>query len=79
LRAAAVALAAGVPMSTHLYPEIAAHLMRVTETAHWLEWQDWAYPVLAGPFRIQDGHLVVPDKPGLGLEWEEKSLARFAP
>ena len=34
LRAAA---AAGVPMSTHLYPEIAAHLMRVTETAHWLE------------------------------------------
>ena len=44
LRAAAIAGAAGVQMSTHLYPEIAAHLMRVTETAHWLEWQDWADP-----------------------------------
>ena len=44
LRAAAIAGAAGVPMSTHLYPEVAAHVMRVTETAHWLEWQDWADP-----------------------------------
>jgi hypothetical protein len=28
--------AAGIPISTHLYPEVAAHVMRVTETAHWL-------------------------------------------
>jgi mandelate racemase len=78
LRAAAVAGAAGIPMSTHLYPEIAAHLMRVTETAHWLEWQDWAYPVLAEPFQLKDGALVVPDKPGLGIEWDEKNVSRFA-
>jgi mandelate racemase len=44
LRAAAIAGAAGIPVSTHLYPEVAAHVMRVTETAHWLEWQDW--PIL---------------------------------
>jgi mandelate racemase len=31
-RAAAIAAAAGVPVSTHLYPEVAAHVMRVTET-----------------------------------------------
>ena len=40
LRAAAIAGAAGIPMSTHFYPEVAAHVMRVTETAHWLEWQE---------------------------------------
>ena len=51
LRAAAIASAAGVPLSTHLYPEIAAHLMRVTDTAHWLEWQDWANPILRSPSR----------------------------
>jgi len=45
-RAAAIAAAAGIPISTHLYPEVAAHVMRVSETAHWLEWQDWANPVL---------------------------------
>ena len=33
LRAAPVAAAMGVPVSTHLYPEVCAHLMRVTEGA----------------------------------------------
>jgi mandelate racemase len=78
LRAAAIAGAAGIPMSTHLYPEIAAHLLRVTETGHWLEWQDWAYPILAEPFPLEDGHLLVPDKPGQGIAWDEKAVARFA-
>lgn len=78
LRAAAIAGAAGIPMSTHLYPEIAAHLMRVTETAHWLEWQDWAAPVLAEPFALERGDLVVPDRPGQGIAWDEKAVARYA-
>src|SRR5450432_151162 len=53
LRASAIAGAAGIPMSTHLYPELAAHVMRVTETAHWLEWQDWADPILAESFKLE--------------------------
>ena len=40
--------------------------MRVTETAHWLEWQDWADPILQanppGPGR----QLHIPDRPGHG-------------
>ena len=75
LRAVAIAGAAGIPMSTHLYPEVAAHVMRVTETAHWLEWQDWADPILQQPFAIKDGALHVPDRPGLGLEWNEDAVA----
>jgi mandelate racemase len=78
LRAAAIAGAAGIPMSTHLYPEVAAHLMRVTETAHWLEWQDWADPILREPFELREGHLLVPDRPGQGIEWDEAAVARFA-
>jgi mandelate racemase len=78
LRAAAIAGAAGIPMSTHLYPEVAAHLMRVTETAHWLEWQDWADPILREPFELREGHLHVPDCPGQGLDWDEAAVARFA-
>jgi mandelate racemase len=74
LRAAAIAGAAGVPISTHLYPEIAAHVMRVTETAHWLEWQDWADPVLQTPYEIRDGMLHIPDVPGVGLEWDEDAV-----
>ena len=78
LRSAAITGAAGVPMSTHLYPEISAHVMRVTETAHWLEWQDWADPILTEPFQLKEGNIIVPDKPGQGIEWDEKAVAKFA-
>jgi mandelate racemase len=74
LRAAAIAGAAGVPMSTHLYPEVGAQVMRVTETAHWLEWQDWADPILQEPYEISDGRLHIPDRPGVGLEWNEDAV-----
>jgi mandelate racemase len=75
LRAASIAGAAGIPMSTHLYPEVAAHVMRVTETAHWLEWQDWADPVLQKPYAVRDGLLHIPDVPGIGLDWNEDAVA----
>lgn len=74
MRAAAIAGAAGIPMSTHLYPEVAAHVMRVTETAHWLEWQDWADPILQQPYTMKDGHLHIPDVPGIGIEWNEDAV-----
>jgi mandelate racemase len=74
-RAAAIAAAAGIPISTHLYPEVAAHVMRVTETAHLLEWQDWANPILQQPYDVKDGRLHIPNVPGVGLEWDEKAVA----
>ncbi len=74
LRASAIAGAAGIPMSTHLYPEVAAQVMRVTETAHWLEWQDWANPILQKPYEIRDGLLHIPNVAGIGLEWNEDAV-----
>lgn len=78
LRAAAIAGAAGIEMSSHLYPEVSAHLLRVTETGHWLEWQDWSHPILAEPFRLEDGRLVIREVPGNGLEWDEAAVRRYA-
>jgi mandelate racemase len=56
-RAGAIAAAASIPISIHLYPEVAAHVMRVTETAHWLQWQDWANPILQQPYEVRGGKL----------------------
>ena len=77
LQAAALADSTGLPMSSHLYPEVSAHLLRVTPTRHWLEWQDWADPVLARPFEVRDGLLHPPDVPGTGLAWDEDAVARY--
>jgi mandelate racemase len=76
-QAAGIAAATGMPMSSHLYPEVSGHLLRVTPTRQWLEWQDWAHPVLARPFEVRSGELHVPDVPGNGLEWDESAVTRY--
>ncbi len=77
LRSVPIAAAYGMQVSTHLYPEVGATLLRVTETAHWLEWQDWAYPVLAEPFALDNGVYTVPDRPGAGISWDERAVSRL--
>ncbi|MBW0107461.1 mandelate racemase [Pseudonocardia sp. KRD-182] len=77
LAAAAIADAAGVPMSSHLYPEVSAHLLAATPTAHWLEYVDWATPVLAEPPPVVDGAVRVPEEAGSGLRWDEEAVAHY--
>lgn len=77
LQAAAIADTSGLPMSSHLYPEVSGHLLGVTPTRHWLEWQDWAHPVLARPFEVRDGLLHLPEVPGTGLAWDEDAVAHY--
>src|SRR5260370_39100602 len=74
VRAAAIADVTGLAMSSLLYPEVSGHLVRVTPTGQWLEWQDWAHPVLARPFEVSSGELRLPDVPGNGLEWDESAV-----
>ncbi|MNC96066.1 Mandelate racemase [compost metagenome] len=64
-------------MSSHLYPEVSAHLLAATPTAHWLEYVDWANAIVVDPLRVVDGHAVLPDRPGNGLEWNEDAVRRF--
>jgi mandelate racemase len=77
MRAAGIAAAHGIEMSTHLFPEVSAHLMAATPTAHWLEYVDWAAPVLAEPLRIEDGMAVAPERAGNGIEWDADAIARY--
>jgi mandelate racemase len=60
-----------------VYPEVSGHLLRITPTGQWLEWQDWAHPVLARPFKVSSGRLHLPDVPGNGLDWDEGAVTRY--
>ena len=77
LRAAALAEAAGLPLSSHLFPEISAHLLAVAPTSHWLEYVDWANPILKEPLKVEDGCASAPDTPGIGISWDEESIRRY--
>jgi mandelate racemase len=77
LRAAALAATHRVEMSSHLFPEVSAHLLAATPTAHFLEYVDWADKILAEPLKIVDGCAVVPQRPGNGLAWDAKAVKKY--
>ncbi|HEY4017937.1 MAG TPA: enolase C-terminal domain-like protein [Pseudonocardiaceae bacterium] len=76
-QAAALADVADIPLSSHLYPEPSVHLLAASPTAHWLEYVDWAVPILREPLRIVDGHATPPDRPGNGLMWNADAVERY--
>jgi mandelate racemase len=78
LRAAALAQAAGICVSSHLWPEVSAQLLSVTPTALWLEYADWWNPILETPLRIEDGMAIVDQAIGTGVSWDEKAVARYS-
>lgn len=78
LRASGLASAHRIEMSSHLFPEFSVHLLAATPTRHWLEYVDWANPLLKHPLEIRAGGAVVPDRPGVGLEWDNDAVSRYS-
>ena len=77
VRAAALAATRRIEMSSHLYPEVSAHLLAATPTCHFLEYMDWADKILAEPLKIEDGFAVAPQRPGNGLAWDKKAVEKY--
>lgn len=77
MRAAALAQGAGIEMSSHLFAEVSAQLLPVTPTGQWLEYVDWADPVLVEPLRIEKGLALPSLRPGLGMAWNEKAVKKY--
>ena len=78
LRAAALAQAANIRVSSHLWPEVSAQLLCVTPTAHWLEYADWWNLIVRDPLRIEDGMAVVETAVGTGVSWNESAVERYS-
>jgi mandelate racemase len=78
LHAAALAQTAGLPASSHTFPELSVHLLAITPTCHRLEYLDHAGPILQEPIRIQAGHALAPERPGSGLLWDARAIRASA-
>lgn len=77
LRASALAETYQIPMSAHIFEEFSAHLMAVTPTAHWLEKMGLADAILNEPLEYVDGAARIPDRPGVGMTWNEKAVETY--
>ena len=76
-RAAALAVAHRIEMSSHLYPEASVHLLAAAPTCHFLEYVDWADKVVEEPLRIKEGYAIPSERPGTGVMWNRKAVQKY--
>lgn len=78
LKAVALAEAAGIPVSSHLWPELSAHLLMLGATSHRLEYVDWWAPILKQPLLVENGVAILDsDIPGTGVEWNTERVNEY--
>lgn len=78
MRAAAVTGSAGVPTSSHAFPEISAHLLAASPAAGWQEYIDHAGSLLAEPVAARGGYVTATQQHGSGISWDEQAVDRAA-
>jgi L-alanine-DL-glutamate epimerase-like enolase superfamily enzyme len=73
LKIAAQAEHAGLSLGPHFAMELHVHLGAVYATEPWVEHFDWLEPLFNERLEIEDGRMLVPTRPGLGLSLSEQA------
>jgi L-alanine-DL-glutamate epimerase-like enolase superfamily enzyme len=75
---AALAQAHHVPVCGHVVPEIQIHLLSAIPNGHLVEYVPRSAGILTSMPHLENGDLVAPQAPGLGLELDEPAVRRHA-
>jgi L-alanine-DL-glutamate epimerase-like enolase superfamily enzyme len=76
MKVAAMAEAFNLPVVSHLFPEIHVHLVSAIPNGLTVEYMPWSFRLFEEVPVPVNGELVVPTKPGLGLEFS-KDIERY--
>lgn len=77
MKIAAMAEAFNLPIVSHVMPEILVHLVAACPNGLTVEYMPWMLALYEETPAIENGELVLPDKPGLGLKFDEKAITAF--
>ena len=77
LKIAGMAEAFNLPVVNHLYPEISVHLVAAIPNGLTVEYMPWSARLYREVPQPVNGMLSVPERPGLGLEFDEATLRRY--
>jgi L-alanine-DL-glutamate epimerase-like enolase superfamily enzyme len=72
MKVAAMAEAFNLPVVSHLLPEIHVHLIAAVPNGLTVEYMPWSFRLFEEVPAPVNGELVVPNKPGLGLEFSRE-------
>jgi L-talarate/galactarate dehydratase len=77
MKIAGMAEAFNLPVVSHVMPEMLVHLVAACPNGLTVEYMPWMLCLYEETPAIERGMMVLPDKPGLGLKFDEKAVAAF--
>jgi L-alanine-DL-glutamate epimerase-like enolase superfamily enzyme len=77
MKVAGMAEAFNLPVVSHLIPEIHVHLVAAIPNGLTVEYMPWTLQLFEETPALEDGMLVVPPRPGLGLAFDRKAIERY--
>jgi L-alanine-DL-glutamate epimerase-like enolase superfamily enzyme len=75
MKVAGMAEAFNLPVVSHVMPEMLVHMVAACPNGLTVEYMPWTAALYEETPTIDKGELVLPDRPGLGLAFDEKALA----
>ncbi len=77
MKVAGMAEAFNLPVVSHVMPEMLVHVIAACPNELTVEYMPWMLALYEETPKIENGELVLPVKPGLGLKFDEKVIAKF--
>ena len=77
MKIAAMAEAFNLPVVSHVMPEILVHLVAACPNGLTVEYMPWMLALYEETPGIENGELILPEAPGLGLKFDETAIAAF--
>ena len=77
MKVAALAQARGIPLAGHVIPEVHVHLLASVPNGYLVEYMPRSEPLFKTRLSLENGYLVAPQAPGLGVELDEAACDRY--
>jgi L-alanine-DL-glutamate epimerase-like enolase superfamily enzyme len=77
MKVAGMAEAFNLPVVSHVMPEMLVHVVAACPNGLTVEYMPWMLALYEETPKIENGELVLPERPGLGLKFDEKAIAAF--
>ncbi len=78
MKVAHMAEAFNLPVVSHLATEVLVHCVAAVPNGLTVEHMPWTFPMFKEVPRVEKGELVLPQTPGLGVEFDEDALKKYA-
>jgi L-alanine-DL-glutamate epimerase-like enolase superfamily enzyme len=77
LKVAGMAESYNLRVVNHCFPELLVHLVAAVPNGFLLEYMPWTLPLFEQTPELQKGEVILPDRPGLGLKFDQQFLKRY--